>query len=433
MKTIGIVAEYNPFHLGHALQIRETRRIMENAGEEAAVIAVMSGDFVQRGEAAVFSKYARAEAACRSGADLVVELPLPWALSSAEGFARGAAAMLADLGAEVLSFGCEPGEGSGGNGNSEPGDVGSERGTLAAQARLRELEEAADLIIGREFTDEVLKRLKAEPDQSFAAARQACAEEKLGKPMSFLRQPNNILALEYLKAIRELGLPLRPLAIPRRGAGHDERGEHALPSASELRDRLCGGHGIEGYVPAAAAEVFRREQDQGRCAADPAEQGRLILSRLRWLKEETFLDLSDAGDGLGNRLYRAVRSETNYADVLRAASTRRYPLARIRRLCFCAALGIPAGAAAGRPPYARILALNERGRRILRDAEERKALSGTGIPILNKPAHVRELDGRARAIFEMGAQAHDFYTLLYPEESGRLCGEDWRRGPAVCS
>ena len=433
MKTIGIVAEYNPFHLGHALQIRETRRIMENAGEEAAVIAVMSGDFVQRGEAAVFSKYARAEAACRSGADLVVELPLPWALSSAEGFARGAAAMLADLGAEVLSFGCEPGEGSDGNGNPKPGDAEAERETLAVQARLRELEEAADLIVDREFTDEVLKRLKAEPDQSFAAARQACAEEKLGKPMPFLRQPNNILALEYLKAIRELGLPLKPLAIPRRGAGHDERGEHPLPSASELRDRLCSGHGIEGFVPEAAGKVFRTERQQGRCVADPAEQGRLLLSRLRWLKEEAFLNLPDAGDGLGNRLYGAVRTETSYEEVLRAASTRRYPLARIRRLCFCAALGIPAGAAAGRPPYARILALNERGRRILRDAEERKALSGTGIPILNKPAHVRELDGRARAIFEMGAQAHDFYTLLYPEESERLCGEDWRRGTAICS
>ena len=433
MKTIGIVAEYNPFHLGHALQIHETRRIMENAGEEAAVIAVMSGDFVQRGEAAVFSKYARAEAACRSGADLVVELPLPWLLSSAEGFARGAAAMLADLGAEVLSFGCEPGEGSGGNGNSKPGDAEAERETLAVQARLRELEEAADLIVDREFTDEVLKRLKAEPDQSFAAARQACAEEKLGKPMPFLRQPNNILAMEYLKAIRELGLSLKPLAIPRRGAGHDERGEHPLPSASELRDRLCSGRGIEGCVPAAAAEVFHREQEQGRCVADPAEQGRLLLSRLRWLGEEEFRNLPDAGDGLGNRLYGAVRTETSYEEVLRAASTRRYPLARIRRLCFCAALGIPAGAAVGRPPYARILALNERGRRILRDVEEKRERSGNGIPILNKPAHVRELDGRARAIFEMGTQAHDFYTLLYPEESGRLCGEDWRRGPAVCS
>lgn len=433
MKTIGIVAEYNPFHLGHALQIHEARRIVETEGEEAAVIAVMSGDFVQRGEAAVFSKYARAEAACRSGADLVVELPLPWSLSSAEGFARGAVTMLADLGAEILSFGCETGDGASRNGNSGPAEAEADGRMPAAEKRLRELEEAAELILSREFTEEVLKRLKTDPEQSFAAARQACVEEKLGKALPFLRQPNSILALEYLKAIRELDLPLRPLAIPRRGAGHDERGANPLPSASELRDRLRCGRGIESHVPAAAAEVFRREIQQGRAVTDAGEQGRLLLSRLRWLTEEDFRNLPEAGDGLGNRLSGAVRTEATYEAVLRAASTRRYPLARIRRLCFCAALGVPAGAAAGRPPYARILALNERGRRILRNAEERQTGSGAGIPILNKPAHVRELDGSAQAIFGLGAQAHDFYTLLYPAEAERLCGEDWRRGPVICS
>ena len=433
MKTIGIVAEYNPFHLGHALQIRESRRIVEAEGEETAVVAVMSGDFVQRGEAAVFSKYARAEAACRSGADLVVELPLPWVLSSAEGFAEGAVSILADLGAEVLSFGCETGDSRSGSGEPGEKEAEAESGPPAAQTRLRELEEAAELIAAPGFTDEVLKRLKAEPGQSFAAARQACAEEILGKKLPVLQQPNSILALEYLKAIRVFQLPLTPLVIPRRGAGHDERGANPIPSASELRDRLRGGRGIEGFVPEAAEEIFRRERLQGRCAADPSEQGRLLLSRLRWLGEEEFRNLPDAGDGLGNRLYGAVKAETSYEEVLKAASTRRYPLARIRRLCFCAALGVPAGFGIGRPPYARILALNERGRRILRDVEEKRERSGNGIPILNKPAHVRELGGRAEAIFRLGAQAHDFYTLLFPEETERRCGEDWRRGPTVCS
>ena len=128
-----------------------------------------------------------------------------------------------------------------------------------------------------------------------------------------------------------------------------------------------------------------------------------------------------------------MRTETSYEEVLKAASTRRYPLARIRRLCFCAVLGVPAGFGIGRPPYARILALNERGRRILRDVEEMRERSGNGIPILNKPAHVRELGDRAEVIFRLGAQAHDFYTLLFPEETERRCGEDWRRGPTVCS
>ena len=107
-------------------------------------------------------------------------------------------------------------------------------------------------------------------------------------------------------------------------------------------------------------------------------------------------------------------------------------MARIRRLCVCAALGIPAGAAAGKPPYARVLALNERGKRILHEAEVKQDFSGTRIPLLSKPAHVRELGDRAQMIFELGAQAHDFYTLFYPTEGQRLCGEDWRRGPAIC-
>ena len=433
MKTIGIVAEYNPFHLGHALQIRESRRRAQSEGEETAVIAVMSGDFVQRGEAAVFSKYARAEAACRSGADLVVELPLPWALASAEGFARGAVAMLAELGAEVLSFGCETEERPAGSSAPEREKTDPDAETAAAHARLRELEQTADLFTSPEFTEAVLQRLKTEPEQSFAAARQACAEEQIGKALPFLQQPNCILALEYLKTIRELRLPLVPMVIPRRGAGHDERGENPIPSASELRDRLRGGRGTEGFVPSKAEEIFRREEREGRAVLDAGEQGRLLMSRLRWLKEEDFRNLPDAGDGLGNRLYAAVRSAVCFDDILRAAATRRYPLSRIRRLCLCAALGIPAGAAAGKPPFARILALNERGRSILRDAQERRAHSECGIHLLSKPAHVRELDGGAQAIFEMGAQAHDFYTLLYPEEGQRLCGEDWRRGPDICS
>ena len=433
MKTIGIVAEYNPFHLGHALQIRESRSRAQSEGEETAVIAVMSGDFVQRGEAAVFSKYARAEAACRSGADLVVELPLPWALASAEGFARGAAAMLAELGAEVLSFGCETEERPSGSSAPEREKTDPDAETAAAQVRLRELEQTADLFTSPGFTEAVLQRLKTEPEQNFAAARQACAEIKLGKALPFLQQPNSILALEYLKAIRELRLPLVPMVIPRRGAGHDERGENPIPSASELRDRLRGGRGTEGFVPLEAKEIFRREEREGRAVLDAGEQGRLLMARLRWLKEEDFRNLPDAGDGLGNRLYAAVQGAVCFDDILRAAATRRYPLSRIRRLCLCAALGIPAGAAAGKPPFARILALNERGRSILRDAQERRAHSECGIHLLSKPAHVRELDVRAQAIFEMGAQAHDFYTLLYPEEGQRLCGEDWRRGPVICS
>ena len=402
MKTIGIVAEYNPFHLGHAWHIRESRRKAAAEGEETAVIAVMSGDYVQRGEAAVFSKFARAEAACRSGADLVVELPLPWALSSAESFAEGAVSLLAALGAERISFGSET-------------------------AELPLLEELAELILDPAFTEETCLLLKADPAQSFAVARQACAEARLGRALPELQQPNNILALEYLKAIRKNGLSLEPIAVRRRGAGHDETGENDIPSAAELRKRIRNGETVGYWLPTEAEAVFQRETEAGRTAFDSNRQELLLRARLRFLREEDFLLLPDAGEGLGTRLYRAVREQSSYSAILAAAVTKRYPLARIRRLCMSAALGLREGDREGIPSYARVLALNAKGRALLRRADR-----NPDIPLLTKPAHVHELETGAQKLFLLGAQAHDFYTLFYPVEEQQTCGEDWKTGPAIC-
>ena len=425
MKTIGIVSEYNPFHQGHAWHVEESRRqaaygkmgdtdyaseILRSAGTicdtdtDTAVVAVMSGDFVQRGEAAVFSKYARAEAACRSGVDLVIELPLPWALASAEGFAQGAVSLLASLGAAYLSFGSE------------------------SAGKLTELKELAGLLLDPLFVEEVRDCLKKNQAQSFASARQICAERRLQRAAPELQQPNNILALEYLKAIRELNLSMTPLAVMRRGALHDQTGESDFPSASELRNRVRGGREISTFVPGAADAVFRRESAAGRIAADLERQDLLMLSRLRFLKEEDFLTLPDASDGLGKRLYRAVRRESSYDAVIHAAATRRYPLARVRRLCCCAALGIKENDRSLLPPFARILAFNEKGRALLRDAAERSE-----VPTLIRPSQVSRLGTQARTVFANGADAHDFYTLFYPSAEQHTCGEDWRNGPVICS
>ena len=197
MKTIGVVAEYNPFHYGHAYHLAESRRI---AGEDAAVIAVMSGDFVQRGEAAVYSKYARAEAACRCGADLVVELPLPWALASAEGFAKAAVKILAAMGTDLISFGSET-------------------------ENLEELAAVADLLRQEGFIDRVRRMLKEHPEQNYAAARQQTAEQILGRKLDCMQRPNSILALEYLKAI---------LSAQARASGAASR---------QLRNRFLPGNG----------------------------------------------------------------------------------------------------------------------------------------------------------------------------------------------
>ena len=136
--------------------------------------------------------------------------------------------------------------------------------------------------------------------------------------------------------------------------------------------------------------------------------------------------LPDAGEGLGTRLWHAVRREASVDAILAAAQTRRYPLSRIRRLCLCACLGVKAGMSHDAPPYARVLAANARGREILRERSGRGSL-----PVLTKPASVRELGREAEALFALGADAHDFYVLGYPSFEERRPGEDWRTGPRI--
>ncbi len=396
---LGVVCEYNPFHRGHQFQLAESRRA---AGEESTVVCALSGDFVQRGEAAVYSKFARAEAACRCGADLVLELPLPWSLASAEGFARGAVGLLGAMGAERLCFG------------SETGDTA-------------EIECLAELLREEEFLTAVKARLKADAPLSFAAARQMEAERRLGEKARLLAQPNNILAVEYAKAIRELDLKMTLHAVRRQGGGHDQSGDGAgYPSASELRRRLAAGETIDANLPAEAAAVFCREREQGRELPKPMALELPMLARLRALGEADFLALPDAAGGLGQRLYRAVREEPTLEGICLAAGTKRYAQARVRRLLLCACLGVRAGMAEGVPPYARVLAANAKGRALLRE----KAAAGD-LPLLTKPAAVRELPENCRALFSLGADAHDFYVLGYPNAAERRPGDDWRTSPAM--
>lgn len=398
MNICGIVCEYNPFHKGHLYQLEQSRRQL---GEETVMVGVMSGDYVQRGEAAIFSKFARAEAACRCGADLVVELPLPWALSSAEGFAAGAVAILDALGCTHLSFGSESGE-------------------------LEELKELAESLLDPLTLAAIKERMTAQPNLSFASARQLVLEERLGETAKRLEKPNDILAVEYLKALYQRRSAMAPLAVKREGSGHDEAGEGELRSASQLRQMLCRGGDISSYVPAAAMEVFRRELEQGRALLNRRDMELAILSRLRMLDEKIFLSLPDGGDGVGRRLCKAAKEEPTLDFILAAAKTKRVALSRIRRMCMAAALGIKAGQAQGEPPYIRVLAANEKGRAYLRQLDGK-----TTIPVVTKPGTVKHLGERAKALFAVGASAHDLYTLSFLSIADRKGGSDWRTGPKI--
>ena len=399
LRAVGIVCEYNPFHRGHLYQIEESRRRL---GEDTAVVCAMSGDFVQRGEAAIFDKFTRAEAACRCGADLVIELPLPWCLSSAEGFARGAVSMLGAMGCSALCF-------------------GSESGALAPLERL------AELAVDPAFNGRVKARLEREPNLSYAAARQLEAEAAVGEAAKLLEKPNDILAVEYLKAIRTLGLPMRALPVLRKGSGHDRDAlDGETRSASEIRRRMAAGLPVEDDIPAAAYAVYKREAERGRAVLSGAALETAMLSRLLLLEGEDFSRLPDAADGLGNRIYRAVRENAGLEAICAAAKTKRYALSRIRRLCLCACLGVKAGMSAGTPPYARVLAADGKGRAYLHE----RSAEGT-IPVITRPAAVRMLGADSAALFALGARAHDFHCLACGRGDRVIPDEDWRRGPTL--
>lgn len=396
MSVIGIVAEYNPFHRGHEYHIHRTRKLV---GADATVVCVMSGDFVQRGEAAIYNKFARAEAACRCGADLVIELPLPWSLASAEGFARGAVYLLNSLGCDTLSFG------------SESGDINA-------------LDVLVDVLLLPDINEQIKHILQENPNMSYAAARQQVTAIYCGEAARLLETPNNILALEYLKAIRTLGFKLRPMTVQRFGSPHDGTGG-GFKSAAELRELLQAGRSISDELPAEAAEVFAREDRLGRGMSRSDLLETAILSRLRVLKAEEFDHLPDASNGLGRRLFLAAAEEPSLEALMTAVKSKRFAMSRVRRMICCAALGVTDDLTNGRPPYARLLAANARG------CEHLKNLRGGACPIVTKPAAVRQLSAYALQVFELGAQAHDLAALASPAVDARRGGADWRTSPII--
>lgn len=393
MSVLGIICEYNPFHAGHAEHIAESKAAV---GADSPVVCVMSGDFVQRGTPAVYNKHIRAKAACAAGADLVLELPLPWSIASAERFARGGVGLLNSLG--VVTHLC----------------FGSESGDLAPLTALALAASQAEVL------DEV--KAAMESGMGFAPARQMVLEKRLGKTCSeLLEKPNNILGVEYIKAIFALGAELTPVTSRRTGSMHDGVNAGERRCASEIRTMLEAGEDASAYIPASANAVFAGCES---VYMENLEQA--YMARLRCMSEADFNALPDAGDGLGSRVHKAVRTEGSVEALLSAVKTKRYAMSRLRRMLTAGVLGVTAEMQEQLPPYARVLAANETGRKLLRDMD-----GASSVPLITKPASVRELDENAQKIFSLGANARDFYALGSRSAAGRRGGTDWKTNPAM--
>lgn len=360
----------------------------------------MSGNFVQRGDFAILRKHARAEAALCGGADLVLELPLPWALSSAEGFARGAVGLLGASGVIThLSFG------------SESGDISA-------------LEKCARILLRPEM--EPLIRENLAKGISYARARQLAADELVGETLTELSTPNNILGIEYIKAIYDQRLAIQPVTIKRIGAGHDRNEASDIPSASSLRAMLHDGQSIASRLPAAAAEVFSREISCGRGPVMSGALDSAMCSRLRMLPQSAFEELPDAAEGLGTRLFRACHQACDIDAAVAAAATKRYAVSRLRRMIMCACLGIKSGMNDELPPYLRVLAANERGCSIIKMMQQRSKL-----PIVTKPGEINRLGTEAKQCFSLESAATDLFVLGFEAREERSGDRDWRVSPFI--
>ena len=396
MAAAGIITEYNPLHMGHVHLMAEARRLL---GPETGILCVMSGNYVQRGAFALADKAARAAAAVRSGADLVLELPVPWALSSAEGFAAGAVEILKATGAVThLVFG------------SEGGDAAS-------------LRRCAEVLCSEGFPPRLREELKH--GDSFPAARQRAVEALLSaEDAAALSRPNDTLGVEYCKALRGSGI--QPVAVRRRGAGHDsETAEGGFVSASAIRRAICRGEektALSLMAPA-MAEAYRQEQAVGRAPAALPNCERAMLARLRFLEEEDWAALDLGNEGLYRRFARFAHSAASVSELLEAVKTKRYPLARLRRMVFRAYLGLPS-APPEKPAYLRVLAANGRGTALL--AGMRNTASA---PVLTKPAAVRRLEPDAQSLFSLEARADRLYALACPDPAA--VPDAWRTGPVI--
>lgn len=373
MRIAAVIAEYNPFHNGHAYHLNRTR----DAGADA-VLAVMSGNFVQRGEPALLSKWARAEAAVRCGVDLVIELPVYWAAGRAQRFASGAVSLVGQLGCvDMLSFGSECGD----------------------SARILH---AAQIVADASVPEELLGT-----GMTFAAAREQAVRFADDSSADLLRAPNDTLAIEYAMAAKQQQAAFELLAVPRIGA-HDGEPADGMASASYIRAH-CGDVSVLSFCPQESTDVLRREIAAGRAPADLKWLERMLLTRLRLAAPEDVAALPDVSEGLENRILAAAKQADSLEALVSAVKSKRYTHARIRRILLSYLLGVRDLDVPSCVPYVRVLAIGPRGEEVLNRIKR-----SAQLPILHKRTSVSSLGDDAERVFRAECAAAEVYAALQP-------------------
>ena len=311
-RILGIVAEYDPFHLGHLYHLTEAKKQVNPDW----TLVVLSPCIKQRGALSMMSPADRAMCALEAGADAVFALPVSWTVRDAEHYAEGAVSLLASLGATHLAFGAE-----------------------TAQPEL--LRSAAEILEAPSAAFSAVLKQMISDGTGYPAALSSALNTVLPDASGILDSPNNTLAVCYLRAMLRLGLSLTPVVIPRRGAYHANRVDPAAPSASALRESLLRGNYAEAFstVPVYTARILQQRFLEDRIP-DEKVLDVLLLSRLRAMTDAEYRQLPDVSEGMENMLRDAAVSARTMRDLVTVTTCRRYSSARISRLCICALLGL---------------------------------------------------------------------------------------------
>lgn len=392
MKILGIIAEYNPFHNGHYYQIQKAKQ-MTNAD---AVIIVMSGNFVQRGEPAMIDKWTRTHMALLCGADIIIELPVLYATASAEYFAHAAVKLLHDM--AIVTDIC----------------FGSELGDIVP------LKQIAELLLNEPESFCKLLKQSLQQGLSFASARDFAISQLYPNYQNILSQPNNILAVEYIKALLKLNSPMRPHTITRKGSNYNDKTiSQTMASASALRNAIFNNRTEEIYkhIPPQCHDILRTSISQGKAPVFLKEFIPALHYCMRMQSPEQMKHIFEVTEGLENRIYKAFNTNYDIDDIISFIKTKRYTQTHIQRILLHILLQIQKKDMLyfnqnGYCPYIRVLGFRREKQNILSMLKKQSTL-----PLLtNLKQYQNILDNKGQYLLSIETKSTDIYFMASPNK-----------------
>lgn len=413
MRVLGLIVEYNPFHNGHLYHIEQSKSLC-NA---EFVVCVMSGNFIQRGEPAIINKWARTKMALKCGIDLVIELPVPYAMSSAEFFAYGAVKILNDIGVvNYLCFGSE---------NADIGKFSTIAGILIDEPKNYKQVLKQELSKGMSF-----------PSSRETALRSFLNEKDCEMPElnEIIGSSNNILGIEYIKALKRLKSKIIPLTIKRVSNSYNSTEiTGSISSATSIRKLiLTEKEQLDMIIPDNCLPVLEEEFNAGRGPIYTRLYEQLIISSIRRMSKEQLKLLPYVSEGMENRIKDAAGACGTLDELIETISTKRYTRTRVQRIITSILTGLTSNELDtfnrfGGPQYARVLGLNNKGRQLLSAINKNKCL-----PVITKTANFsKSCNPLLKRMLEIESFATDMYVLGYQNPIYRKAGQEFTQNVVI--